>query len=57
MFYLLPDCVDLLRIRALVLEGPLGNYLSSVQGLVNPMDGYSVNLHSVSHGGLHRVGP
>ena len=55
MFYLLPYGVDLFRVIAVIFEGPLGNDAASVQGLVHPVYGYSVNLDSVCHRFLHRV--
>ena len=56
MFNLLPYGVYLFRVVAVIFEGPLGNDAASVQGLVNPMNGDSVNLHPVGHGSLDCVG-
>ena len=56
MLYLLPYAMDLLRIVAVILEGPLGNNPTSVQDGIHIMDGDAVHLDSVRDGLLDRMG-
>ena len=49
MLYLLPYAMDLLRIVAVILEGPLGNNLTSVQDSIHVMDGDAIHLDSIRH--------